>query len=61
MVQTGDVPAIRKNTDTRLFGSEEVRGFFCKSQTPSLLAVPEFYGGGTPNMAHLGLLLHGQG
>jgi hypothetical protein len=30
----GDVPAIRTNTDTRLLGSEEVRGFCCKSQTP---------------------------
>jgi hypothetical protein len=44
-----------------LFGSEDVRGFFYRSQTPSLLAVCESHGGGTPNTVHLGLLLHAPG
>jgi hypothetical protein len=44
-----------------LFGSEDVQGFLCKSQTLSLLAVHESHGGGTPNMVHLGLLLHAPG
>jgi hypothetical protein len=43
------------------FGSEDVRGFLCRSQTRSLLAVRELNGGGTPNTAHLGLLLHAPG
>jgi hypothetical protein len=57
-VQTGDVPAIPEQTQTHAFsGSEDVRGFFCRSQTRSLLAVRESNGGGTPNTAHLGLFI----
>jgi hypothetical protein len=60
-VQTGMYRLSRIKHRYTLFGSEDVRGFFCRSQTPSLLAVRESHGGGTPNTVHLGLLLHAPG